>query len=175
MALGNDETGVGRKILTMKSLNEAPIGSMAFETIEKFEATIVAAQIHISGCNRFVLQESRLKDGKPVARTSSDVQTVEVKKKKKDGFVVEPGAASDVMGLRARSLPTGIEGTITSVEFGGHGQRDFWIQPSKREKNGDRQEGIWASEEFVELLEKRRVIEAKATGTGFVNCAINQR
>jgi hypothetical protein len=153
----------------MKSIDQVPIGSLVHETIEKYDATVVGIQIHISGCNRVCLQEKRFKDGKAVKVDSADVQTVEMKKKEKNGRVVDPGAASDVMGLRARSKTTGVEGTITVVQFDPK-VRHFHITPSKREKNGDRMESFWVEEAFVQMIDKPKPLVFKSTGNGFVNC-----
>lgn len=148
----------------MKTLNEAPIGSLVFETIEQYEAIVVGHQLHQNGCNRVVLQERRLKDGKPVQRESVDVQAVQPRSKKTDGVVARP--AADVLGLLARDTSSGYEGRICIVQTNPSNTRDFVLQSSTRTSSGDRVEAIWIDEEFVELLEPRRAVESSSAQAG---------
>lgn len=149
----------------MKSLSEAPIGSLVFETVEQYEATVVAHQFHQNGCNRVVLQERRLKDGKPLPRESVDIQVIKPVRRNETGQIAEP--ADDILGLLARDNSTGYEGRISIVQTNANGGRDFVLQTSARTSSGDRVDAIWIDEEFVELLEPRRVIEtARPPGPG---------
>jgi len=151
----------------MISITEIPIGSVVFETVERYKATVVAVQVHMNGCHRVVLQEHKLKDGRPVKRDSVDIQSIEMREPKTRGVIAGP--ATDVIALRAKCAATGYEGTITVVETGPSGQRDFYIQSADRH-NGERVEGIWVPEPLVKMIDKKRPMEERQAGTGFVNC-----
>jgi len=157
----------------MKSLDEAPIGSVVFERTEQYEAVVTTHQVHRNGCHRVVLQERRLKDGKPAARESVDIQTVEVRRRG-EGGVIDVEAANRVLGLRARDWTSGYTGEICVVGSEPAGGRSFLLQSAGRTSAGDRVEAVWVDELFVELMESERTVEearAKAPGlTGSIDC-----
>ena len=158
----------------MKSLQEIPIGSLVYEKVEKYEATVVRAQVHLNGCHRVILQERRLKDGVPVEMESVDIQSIEIRQRKEDGAIADSGL--DVIGLLARDKSTGYTGTICVVETRASGERWFWLQSSERTASGDRVKAHWLDEEFAELLEPRREAtpEPKEAGRGNMNCSISR-
>lgn len=138
----------------MKSLSEVPLGSVVFETIEKYEATVVAGQFHLNGCQRVILQEKRLdKDGKSAKRESVDIQSVEMRQFNNDGFVCE---LDSVLGLPAVNKASGYEGRIIIIGIDPSGGRNYALQSSGRTSTGERIESEWCEEEFLELLEPRR-------------------
>lgn len=155
----------------MKSLSECPIGSVVFATTEKFEATVIAGQVHISGCQRLVLQEHRMKDGVPVKVDVEDVQQCEMRRFKTGGVIASSGA--DVIGLKVKSEATGYEGLICVVETRAGGGRKFWVQSAARTEKGDRVDGAWFDEELVALLEPARAPETKMAGNGSVDCPLS--
>lgn len=154
--------------LTSDPSLQLPMGTLVREMYEGFEAAVTGMQFHVNGCTRAVLAEKRLKDNCPVQRTSADIQALEIVKLNKKGLVIEPGAASDVLDLKAKDPTLGIEGVIVVVEYQADGSRMFRLQP-KREKKDQEVDGYWICETLVELIDKPRQKTATPAGPGYAS------
>lgn len=132
------------------------LGKKAKDKISGYSGIIVSRCDYLTGCDRYVLKSTELKDGIPIKQVSFDEVEIKVSKTKTGLEIIPPGFKFN-NGDKVKSLIHGYTGIIRGRSNNMDGVNSYATQSEKLKENNPA-DWEWFSEEEITLVKPQAVI-----------------